>query len=113
MVELVVGRAVFNSDHDGKNAAKRAMEAFEVIKEMGMSESAKEKLQSFVERIEKLEEDKRNLGSDITDIYNIAKSDGYDVKALRAVIRLRRKEKAERDDELNAIDTYLHALGMV
>jgi len=92
-------------------ACVKAMETLdEVLKEMGMSDAAKQKLQSFVENIERLEEEKREISAHVSDYYNMAKADGYDPKALRAVIRLRRKDKDERTDELNAIDTYLHAL---
>jgi len=71
---------------------------------------ANKKLKNFVEQIERLEDEKREISAHITDIYNMAKADGFDPKALRTVIRLRRKDKTERDDELSAVEVYLHAL---
>jgi uncharacterized protein (UPF0335 family) len=74
---------------------------------------AKDHLKSFVERIERLEEDKKCLADDIKDIYAEAKSNGYDVKALRAVIRLRKVDKDEQDEFDAIVDTYKQALGML
>lgn len=69
-------------------------------------------LLSIVQRIEKLEEEKKELLVDIKEVYSEAKSSGFDVKILKKIIRLRRKDAAERSEEASLMDTYLHALGM-
>lgn len=73
---------------------------------------AEGQLRSFIERIERLEEDKRELAGDIRDIYTEAKASGFDTGVMRTVIRLRRKDRAERQEEEAILDLYLHALGM-
>ena len=73
---------------------------------------AKDQLKSFVERIERLEEEKKTLADDIRDVYAEAKSAGFDVKALRAVIRLRKQDEDERKEQEAILDVYLTALGM-
>ena len=70
-------------------------------------------LRSFIERIERLEEEKKALSDDIRDVFAEAKGNGFDTKVMRQVIRLRRKEPAERQEEEAILDLYLHALGMV
>jgi uncharacterized protein (UPF0335 family) len=74
--------------------------------------SAGERLRSIVERIERLEEEKKALSSDIKDIFAEAKSAGFDVKVLRAVIRLRKQEPAEVEEQETLLDLYRRALGM-
>jgi uncharacterized protein (UPF0335 family) len=74
---------------------------------------AKDQLKSIVERIEHLEEEKKAISSDIRDVYAEAKGNGYDVTALRAVIRLRKQDKHERAEQEALVETYLHALGMI
>lgn len=73
---------------------------------------AADRLRSIVERIERLEEERKALGSDIKDIYSEAKSAGFDVKVLRALISLRKKEPAEVEELETLLDVYRHALGM-
>jgi uncharacterized protein (UPF0335 family) len=73
---------------------------------------AKGQLKSLVERIEKLEEEKKAIAGDIKEIYAEAKAQGFDTKILRKVIGLRRKELHEREEEAAVLDLYLHALGM-
>lgn len=73
---------------------------------------AADQLRAFVERIERLEEEKKVLADDIKDIYAEAKGNGYDVKILRKVISLRKKQPHEREEEEAVLDLYLHALGM-
>ena len=68
-------------------------------------------LKSFIERVERLSEEKKSIADDIRDVYAEAKSNGYDVKALRAIVRMRSQD-AEKLRELEAvIETYRHALG--
>ena len=73
---------------------------------------AKDQLRAFVERIERLEEEKKAIADDIRDVYAEAKGNGYDVKALRTVVRLRKQDKDERAEQEAILDTYLQALGM-
>lgn len=70
-------------------------------------------LKSFVERIERLEEEKSQLSSDVRDVYAEVKSNGFDVKALRTVIKLRKLDKTEREELEAVVDTYMHALGLI
>ena len=69
-------------------------------------------LRAFIERIERLEEEKKTISDDIKQIYLEAKSSGFDAKAIRAIIRLRKKEDRERQEEEAMIDLYKDALGM-
>lgn len=69
-------------------------------------------LKSFVERIERLEEEKKGIADDIRDVFAEAKGQGFDTKVMRQVIRLRKKDVAERQEEEALLDLYLHALGM-
>ena len=71
-----------------------------------------DQLRSIIERIENLEEEKANLTADIREIYSEAKGNGFDVKALRAIVRLRKKDDHERLEEEAVLATYMHALGM-
>lgn len=73
---------------------------------------AAERLRSIVERIERLEEERKALGNDIKDIYSEAKSAGFDVKVLRQIIRLRKQEPAEVEEMETLLDVYRRALGM-
>ena len=74
---------------------------------------AKDQLKAFIERIERLEEDKKSIGGDIKDVYAEAKSNGYDVKALRHIVALRKLDVDERREQQAIVDTYLAALGML
>jgi len=73
---------------------------------------AADRLRGIVERIERLEEERRALGGDIKDIYAEAKSAGFDVKVLRQLIRLRKQETAEIEEQESLLSVYRHALGM-
>lgn len=73
---------------------------------------AADRLRSIVERIERLEEERKALASDIKDIFAEAKSAGFDVKVLRQVLRLRRQEPAEVEEQETLLDLYKRALGM-
>lgn len=74
---------------------------------------AADQLRSVVERIERLEEEKAGITSDIRDVYAEAKGNGYDVKALRTIIRMRKQDANERAEQEVILDSYLHALGMI
>jgi uncharacterized protein (UPF0335 family) len=71
-----------------------------------------EQLQSLIERIERLEEEKAALAGDIKDVFAEAKGHGFDVKILRQVLRLRKMDKADRQEQEAMLDLYLNALGM-
>jgi uncharacterized protein (UPF0335 family) len=74
---------------------------------------AKDQLKAFVERIERLEEEKKAIADDVRDVYAEANGNGFDVKALRAVVRLRKQDVNERKEQEAILETYLHALGML
>lgn len=74
---------------------------------------AAERLKSFVERIERLEEEKQALANDIKEVYAEAKGSGFDVKIMRQVIRLRRMDKDDLDEQETLLDVYRRALGML
>ena len=74
---------------------------------------AKDQLKAFVERIERLEEEKKTIADDIRDVYAESKANGFDVKALRAVVRLRKQDANERQEQQLILDTCLNALGML
>ncbi|WP_395175777.1 DUF2312 domain-containing protein [Roseibium alexandrii] len=74
---------------------------------------AADQLRAFIERIERLEEEKSVISDDIKEVYAEAKGNGYDVKILRQVVSLRKKQPHEREEEEAVLDLYLHALGML
>jgi uncharacterized protein (UPF0335 family) len=69
-------------------------------------------LRAFIERIERLEEEKQSLADDIKDVYAEMKGTGFDTKAVRTIVRLRKKDQAERQEEEAMLDLYKAALGM-
>src|SRR5690606_13655429 len=75
--------------------------------------AAQAQLRSVVERIERLEAEKAAISADIKEVYAEAKGNGFDPKILRKVIRLRKVDPSERDEEQALLDVYMHALGMV
>lgn len=74
---------------------------------------AKDQLKAFVERVERLEEEKKALADDIRDVYAEAKGNGFDVKALRHIVKLRKLDVNERKEFEAIIETYMAALGML
>ena len=74
---------------------------------------AADQLRLFIERIERLEEEKKTISDDIRDVYAEAKGNGFDVKALRTIVRLRKQDADERREQEAILETYLHALGML
>jgi uncharacterized protein (UPF0335 family) len=75
--------------------------------------SAKEHLLAFIERIERLEEEKAATQNDIKEVYAEAKGNGFDTKAIRKIVSLRKKEEHERLEEEALLATYMQALGMI
>lgn len=80
---------------------------------MTQSGVARDQLRSIVARIERLEEEKAALAADIREVYAEAKGNGFDVKTLRTVVRLRKIDEADRQEQNMLLDTYMHALGML
>jgi uncharacterized protein (UPF0335 family) len=81
-------------------------------KEQPATRFAKDQLKAIIERIERLEEEKKATSDDIRDVYAEAKGTGFDTKALRSIVRLRKLDTDERREQQEVLDTYLHALGM-
>jgi uncharacterized protein (UPF0335 family) len=81
--------------------------------EPGAARFAKDHLKAFVERIERLEEEKKVIADDVRDVYAEAKANGFDLKALRAIVRLRKQDADERREHETILETYMHALGML
>ena len=69
-------------------------------------------LKSFIERIERLEEEKKALGDDIRDVYSEAKASGFEAKIMRQIVKIRKMDKDELDEQEALLETYLLALGM-
>ena len=78
-----------------------------------VGDNAKNQLKSIIERIERLEEEKASIASDIKDVYAEGKGNGFDTKALRTIIRLRKQDPNERAEAETILETYLQALGML
>lgn len=74
---------------------------------------AADRLRSLIERIQRLEEERKGLADDIRDIYSEAKGAGFDAPTIRKVVKLLAMDKADRDEAEMILDTYLHALGVV
>jgi uncharacterized protein (UPF0335 family) len=74
---------------------------------------AKDQLKAIIERIERLEEEKKATSDDIRDVYAEAKGTGFDTKALRTIISMRKQDTDERREQQEVLETYMHALGML
>ena len=83
------------------------------VNEPAATRFAKDHLKAFVERVERLEEEKKTIADDIRDVYAEAKGNGFDIKALRQVVRLRKQDTDERKEQEAILETYLQALGML
>ena len=81
--------------------------------ESAATQFSKDQLRAIVERIERLEEEKKTISDDVRDIYAEAKGNGYDVKALRIIVRLRKQDANERAEQETILETYMHAMGMI
>lgn len=89
------------------------MPAAAEAKEQPATRFAKDQLKAIIERVERLEEEKKAISGDIRDVFAEAKVNGFDVKALRAIVRLRKMETTEREEQEAILETYMHALGML
>jgi uncharacterized protein (UPF0335 family) len=83
------------------------------VKEEPSTSFAKDQLKAIIERIERLEEEKKTISDDIRDVYAEAKGNGFDVKALRTIVRLRKQDANERAEAETILETYMQALGML
>ncbi len=81
--------------------------------ESAATKFSKDQLKAIIERVERLEEEKKVISDDVRDVYTEAKGNGYDVKALRTIVRLRKQDANDRAEEEVILETYMHALGMV
>ncbi len=97
-------------DYEDEARASRARQAADPDPEVGGI--AVDRLRSIIERIERLEEERKALANDIKDIYAEAKSAGFHVKVVRTLISLRKKEPAEVEEQETLLDLYKRALGM-
>ena len=89
-----------------------ATQTAEMVDDPQVGGIAADRLRSIIERIERLEEERKALGNDIKDIYSEAKSAGFDVKVLRKLISLRKVEAKDREEMDGLLDVYMRALGM-
>lgn len=81
--------------------------------EIGHNSIAKDQLKSIIDRVERLEEDKAAIATDIKDVYAEAKGNGYDTKALRAIVRRKRADAAKVAEHEAIVELYMQSLGMV
>jgi len=77
-----------------------------------MADSADARLRLLIERIERLEEEKKGIGDDIKDVYNEAKATGYDPKIMRQIVRIRKMKPDDRREMEAVLQTYMNALGL-
>jgi uncharacterized protein (UPF0335 family) len=82
-------------------------------KEQTAHRFAKDQLKAIIERVERLEEEKKAIADDIRDVFAEAKVNGFDVKALRKIVALRKLDTNERKEQEAILETYMHALGML
>jgi uncharacterized protein (UPF0335 family) len=78
---------------------------------MNIGHNTNERLKQFIQRIERLEEEKKALSADIKEVYSEAKSAGYDPKIMRQVVKIRKMDKADRQEQESLLDVYLAAVG--
>ena len=83
------------------------------VKEAPATKFAKDQLKAIIERIERLEEEKKTISDDIRDVYAEAKGNGFDVGVLRTIVRLRKQDANERAEQETILETYMQALGML
>jgi len=123
-IALTWARVIPKPYHD-QTAGLAAAPSIKEFKEMSMPASAaaeneqpstrfaKDQLKAIIERIERLEEEKKATSDDIRDVYAEAKGNGFDAKALRAIVRMRKMDSDERREQEEILETYMHALGML
>jgi uncharacterized protein (UPF0335 family) len=107
------GASVFTSTASSIQEYPMAPTAAAAVTEAPATKFAKDQLKAIVERIERLEEEKKTISDDIRDVYAEAKGNGFDVKALRTIVRLRKQDENERAEQETILETYMQALGML
>jgi uncharacterized protein (UPF0335 family) len=85
----------------------------DTVAAQSLTQTAQEKLRQLVARIERLEEEKKSIGDDVKETYAEAKSMGFDTKVLRQVVRIRKQDRQEREEQDQIRELYLHALGEI
>jgi uncharacterized protein (UPF0335 family) len=83
------------------------------VNEAPATKFAKDQLKAIIERIERLEEEKKTISDDIRDVYAESKGNGFDTKALRTIVKLRKQDANERAEQETILETYMQALGML
>ena len=98
----------------GRRASHGFLPAAGALRTPDMSTNSIEagQLKAFIERIERLEEEKKTIADDIKDVYSEAKGTGYDIKIMRKIVSLRKQDRDKRREEEEILDLYLSALGM-
>ncbi len=81
--------------------------------ESNVTKFPKDQLRAIIERIERMEDEKKVISGDIRDVYAEAKGNGYEVKALRTIVRMRKQDANDRSEQETILETYMHALGMI
>jgi uncharacterized protein (UPF0335 family) len=99
--------------HTTTEAMRRAANNMKATEDRPSTSFAKDQLKAIIERIERLEEEKATIASDIRDVYAEAKGNGFDVKALRTIVRMRKQDAGERAEQETILETYMQALGML
>jgi uncharacterized protein (UPF0335 family) len=87
--------------------------ATEQLRETPATRFAKDQLKAIIERVERLDEERKTISDDIRDVYAEAKGNGFDVKALRTIVRLRKQDANKRAEHETILETYMLALGML
>jgi len=80
---------------------------------MTPGDNTKEQIRSIIERVERLEEEKATISSDIKDVFTEAKGNGFDCKALRTIVRMRKQDAGERAEQEAVLEMYMQAMGML
>ena len=112
-LESITAMETFTITSDDAKAIQRSVDAAFQEREAPATRFAKDQLRAIIERIERLEEEKKTLSDDIRDIYAEAKGDGFDVKALRTIVRMRKQDPNDRAEAETILETYMQALGML
>ena len=97
----------------GNRKGKQMTEAAIGHNSEAVTQFSRDQLKAVIERVERLEEEKKTISDDIRDIYAEAKGNGYDVKALRTIVRMRKQDASERSEQEAVLETYMIALGMI
>jgi uncharacterized protein (UPF0335 family) len=109
-----LGKMVSPLGHNSSEAPKTQDELSDKAKRFTRAGGvAVDQLKSIIGRVEKLEEEKAGIAADIREIFAEAKGNGFDVKAIRTIIKMRKKDAAEREEEESILETYMNALGML